>query len=213
MNLVLWHGRSGLSVACILCFIFNLSPYDSLEYTSKCHASRKEMRDKWRALGSPQSSLQKKFIYKIFQPINSTRIYRSSVGFSTILSYSVKIPDVGFFVTYKSAFDEYKRIYESNASNKIFLMFTHNPKDSWISIQEKIMLYIIKLQFDQHEEIRTNLLNTYLRPVVFHQENDSFWGSGREGSGSNKLGKIISSVRLKYFNESINSEIDVEEID
>ena len=159
------------------------------------------MREKWRMLGSPQSSLQKKFIYKIFQPINSTRIYRSTVGFSTILSYSVKIPEVGFFVTYKHAFDEYKRLYDLDPTNKIFLMFTHNPKDTWISIQEKVMLYIIKSQFEQHEEIRTNLLNTNLRPIIFHQENDSFWGSGREGSGSNKLGKIISVVRLKYLND------------
>ena len=45
------HGRSGLVVACILCYIFNLSPHESLNYTTKCHSHRKNMRDRWRKLG------------------------------------------------------------------------------------------------------------------------------------------------------------------
>ena len=66
------HGRSGILVACIMCYIFKLSPYESIEYTSKCHNNRKIMRERWRKIGSPQTYTQKKFVHKCFHPINFT---------------------------------------------------------------------------------------------------------------------------------------------
>jgi hypothetical protein len=63
------HGRSGVLVACILCYYYNISPYESLLLTSKCHSERPQMREKWRRLGSPQSKKQKEFVYAFFKPL------------------------------------------------------------------------------------------------------------------------------------------------
>ena len=72
------HGRSGLVVACLICYIFKLSPYEALNYTSKCHNNRSVMREKWRKIGAPQTHLQKKFVHQLFRPINYARMFRGN---------------------------------------------------------------------------------------------------------------------------------------
>jgi protein-tyrosine phosphatase len=199
------HSRSVFTSACVLCYIFNLSPYDSLTYINKCHKAREHMTEKWRKISSPPSSLQKKFVYKMFQPINITRLYKTHTG--EVFSYLINIPNIGLFNCYKKAFSEFHKLFDINPANKIFHMFNKdNIEDiTWPEIQEKIMTYIFNLKFEQNEEIKANLLNTYLRPIIVHQDNDYFWTIGRDGTGSNKLGKIIGALRTKYF-------FDMEEI-
>ena len=38
------HGRAGIVVACLLCFLYNVTPQQSLEMTTKFHSTRKMMR-------------------------------------------------------------------------------------------------------------------------------------------------------------------------
>lgn len=63
------HGRSGVVVACILCYYFSISPKEALELTTKYHSNRREMSDKWRRIGSPQTIGQKDFVYKFNSPV------------------------------------------------------------------------------------------------------------------------------------------------
>lgn len=84
------HGRAGLVVACLICFLFNYSAYDALQYTSKCHNNRLVMRDKWRKIGSPQTYCQKKFVYQIFRPVNYTRMCKGLFSLnSTELPFTI----------------------------------------------------------------------------------------------------------------------------
>ena len=53
------HGRAGLVVACLLCYIDKLSPDESIKRTTFFHSQRKIMREKWRKIGSPQTRKQK----------------------------------------------------------------------------------------------------------------------------------------------------------
>ena len=61
------HGRSGVLVACLLCYHLKLTPLQSIEKTNEYHATRREMKDRWRAIGSPQTVEQKQFIKHMFQ--------------------------------------------------------------------------------------------------------------------------------------------------
>ena len=70
------HGRSGILVASILASIFSLLPHEALSYTNRCHNNRSVMREKWRKIGSPQTYQQKKYIYKLFQPISLIKIFK-----------------------------------------------------------------------------------------------------------------------------------------
>ena len=38
--------------------------------------------------------------------------------------------------------------------------------------------------------------------LIEHTKNDSYWADGGDGSGLNKLGKILMKVREKLRNES-----------
>lgn len=59
------HGRSGIIVSCLVCILMNMNSYEAINYTSKCHNNRKNMRLKWRGIGSPQTKQQKMFVHRI----------------------------------------------------------------------------------------------------------------------------------------------------
>jgi protein-tyrosine phosphatase len=188
------HGRSGLVVAVLISNIFHLSSGDAIEYTSKCHSNRSVMRDKWRRLGSPQTYTQKKFVYKSFQPLNHNRLYKVNNKYGT---YEISIRDVGAFSSIYQVLDAYKKIWDEDNNSPVFACF---KSKSWNeSLKEQIIYNAMELQFSIHNEIRTNLINSCLRPIKAHLDNDYFWGIGKDGNGLNKLGKILEEIRLLYL--------------
>ena len=99
------HGRSGVVVASLLCYVFKLSPEDAISHTSLCHNQRKEMKEKWRLIGSPQTYKQKKFIYCFFSNhcFSKACNYGNSVGFSNFSLHPVNIEGMGRFPTAEAA--------------------------------------------------------------------------------------------------------------
>lgn len=191
------HGRSGIIVASILCYIFNMSPYDSLIYTTKCHSNRSVMRDKWRKIGSPQTYYQKKFVYKMFQAFNFNKIYKplAQQKHCNYLSYTVEVPEYKIFENIMDAFNELYELYKENDKHAVFTKI----KICKNNVKDAIMEYLICLKIEQHEIIRINLLNTYLRPIIATIENDEYWGVGKIGDGDNKYGKIMTNIKYKYL--------------
>ena len=61
-----WHGRSGVVVAILLCNLYNFTPQQSITETSLLHSTRVDMKSKWITIGSPQTYLQKKFVYDFY---------------------------------------------------------------------------------------------------------------------------------------------------
>jgi hypothetical protein len=70
------HGRASLFVACILCFVYKITPEESFVLTSKYHASRlvhssRPKKDSyWKARGFPQTQEQRMFVRSTFQQHN-----------------------------------------------------------------------------------------------------------------------------------------------
>jgi protein-tyrosine phosphatase len=68
------HGRSGLLVAAILCYLHKITPKNSFIMTSEYHATRPVHSTKpknnefWKKKGSPQTTEQREFVRMIFQP-------------------------------------------------------------------------------------------------------------------------------------------------
>lgn len=61
------HGRSGVLAAALLCYHLNITPVKAIEITSAQHSTRKNMKHRWRVVGSPQTFEQKNFIKSLFK--------------------------------------------------------------------------------------------------------------------------------------------------
>lgn len=61
------HGRSGVLAASLLCYHLKITPSEAIEITSAQHATRKNMKQRWRIVGSPQTFEQKNFIKTVFR--------------------------------------------------------------------------------------------------------------------------------------------------
>lgn len=57
------------------------------------------------------------------------------------------------------------------------------------------MFQAVLRKFETHEELRDILLGTGDEKIVENAPGDYYWGCGADGSGQNKLGKILMRVR------------------
>ena len=65
------------------------------------------------------------------------------------------------------------------------------------------MYVALYAKFTQHEHLRKLLLETGDRKLIEHTSRDSYWGDGGDGSGQNKLGKLLMKLR-----EELKKEIE-----
>jgi ribA/ribD-fused uncharacterized protein len=65
----------------------------------------------------------------------------------------------------------------------------------WEAVKDAVMRVAVLAKFTQHEDLRAILLGTGDAVLVEHTENDSYWADGGDGSGRNRLGEILMSVR------------------
>lgn len=186
------HGRSGVVVACILCHIFNLSPQDSLIYTTKCHSRRKNMKERWRQLGSPQNYYQKRFVYKFFENIN-------------ICDTDENIEKLCFFSNHpiKTETETYNNVYK--AYSKYIEKYSFGDENIDDKIKIKIMSTILKMKLNKYPEIHNIVMNTGLKRLIYISKEDIFWGNGSTNTGKNYLGKIWMKIRNEYYEQHSRS--------
>ncbi|MGH7173776.1 MAG: NADAR family protein [Gemmataceae bacterium] len=65
----------------------------------------------------------------------------------------------------------------------------------WERVKDQVMLEAVRAKFSQHADLRAVLLGTGDALLVERTEKDSYWGDGGDGSGRNRLGEILMSVR------------------
>jgi len=70
-------------------------------------------------------------------------------------------------------------------------------RPDWENVKDNIMREAVYAKFSQHEELRAKLLNTGEARLVEHTKRDRYWGDGGDGSGKNRLGKILMKVRAE----------------
>jgi N-glycosidase YbiA len=68
----------------------------------------------------------------------------------------------------------------------------------WQTFREIAMRNALVAKFDQNPPLKKLLLDTYPRPIVFADPNDSFWGYGRTKMGKNKLGQMLMDYRSTH---------------
>ena len=72
---------------------------------------------------------------------------------------------------------------------------TYKIRQNWDNIKENVMYDALKAKFTQHQELREILLSTQEKILIEHTENDGYWGDGGDGTGKNRLGKLLMRLR------------------
>lgn len=68
-------------------------------------------------------------------------------------------------------------------------------RPDWDEVKDAVMERAVGAKFAQHEELRRLLLATGNKELEECAPTDTYWGVGCEGSGLNKLGKLIAQIR------------------
>jgi len=215
------HGRAGIVVACILCYYYNITPDKALALTTQYHYQRKEMRAKWRSIGSPQTYRQKNFVMKMFEPLRFYKAYKTGMttGFSNFSNHPVKLHLFQqTFDTSEAAFNAFKDPTNLDYIEKLVTARTPfiakdlskkcNLRVDWYERREEFMTEVILNKSQQHPDFYNNLINSGLRPIIHHTRKDKFWGDGPDGSGQNILGKILMNIRWRIF-KKLNNELSL----
>lgn len=200
------HGRSGILVACLLCYYKHLIPNKALEKTSYYHSLRPEMREKWRKLGSPQNKEQKDFVRIFFKVLKYGKHPSNSYssGFDNTSPHPVKT-DLGTFPNAHYAFQAYRDPDNQSYVKSLqegYDVFCKKQRTDWDSIKNNIMTNILESKFRSHENLKNRLMSTGLRSLVKFSR-DSYWGNGSNGQGKNIHGKILMVLRERFLYEDM----------
>jgi ribA/ribD-fused uncharacterized protein len=70
-------------------------------------------------------------------------------------------------------------------------------RPDWDSARDEVMLAAVTAKFAQNPELAEKLLATGDAKLIEHTARDSYWADGGDGSGRNKLGQILMTVRAQ----------------
>ncbi|AFZ38055.1 hypothetical protein Sta7437_4597 (plasmid) [Stanieria cyanosphaera PCC 7437] len=68
-------------------------------------------------------------------------------------------------------------------------------RSDWEEVKDQMMYQAVFKKFDWHRDIRKILLSTGKKAIIYNSPSDYYWGFGEDGTGDNKLGEILMSVR------------------
>jgi ribA/ribD-fused uncharacterized protein len=68
-------------------------------------------------------------------------------------------------------------------------------REDWEEVKDNIMFEAVLSKFQTHKDLSELLLSTGDKDIVENAPGDYYWGCGKDGSGLNKLGKILERVR------------------
>lgn len=113
-------------------------------------------------------------------------------------------------VIYKSAEHAYQALRViPNAREKIIDAPT--PEDAWQEGQlckdrgellaeydkDALMEKIFRAKLEQHIDVQNDLIRTGSRELLKVHDSDYYWGTGKDGTGQNNMGKLWMKLRSK----------------
>jgi len=76
---------------------------------------------------------------------------------------------------------------------------TRDPSfdETWNTRREDVMNEGLRAKFDQHSELKEKLLETGTALLQEQSPWDSYWGTGRSGTGKNRMGYLLMQLRTE----------------
>jgi len=75
------------------------------------------------------------------------------------------------------------------------------PRQDWDLVKVEVMRSVLRLKFRTDKHCRDILLSSENQTLVEKSSQDSFWGEGKNGKGSNMLGKLLEEIREELGKE------------
>jgi DNA-directed RNA polymerase II subunit RPB2 len=72
---------------------------------------------------------------------------------------------------------------------------THPVRADWEAIKDRVMKAALKAKFQQNPVALARLQASGGRRLVYTNKGDSYWGTGRDDTGRNRLGELLQEVR------------------
>lgn len=172
------NGRVGILVASLLTRYRSISVDDALQLTQHYHSERKNLKVKWKLIGSPQTIYQKNFVKKLFTPFCFYKdvLFGNKYGFVP----HAKIPLVISGLLFNDSYSAYKHVIQNTPSSP----------DVY-----NCMKCVQSIKLQQCPPFLDNLLHTNLRPIMYCNNYDKYWGIDKTGDGNNYLGQILTKLR------------------
>jgi ribA/ribD-fused uncharacterized protein len=70
-------------------------------------------------------------------------------------------------------------------------------RPDWDAVKDEVMYRVVRRKFELHAELRDLLLATGDDDIVEAVPHDYYWGVGADGTGQNRLGRIIERIRAE----------------
>jgi hypothetical protein len=77
------HGRSGMTIASLMCYVDNIHPIKALDVTTRMHLERKDLKLKYRSLKCPDNYIQRNYVTDLFYPVYiSDHFFKKKIAFN-----------------------------------------------------------------------------------------------------------------------------------
>ena len=86
---------------------------------------------------------------------------------------------------------------------------SHALRADWEQVKDDVMREAVRTKFQTHADIRQILLDTADEEIVEASPIDYYWGAGADGSGQNRLGKILMEVRAELARAQMTCVINL----
>lgn len=70
-------------------------------------------------------------------------------------------------------------------------------RKDWESVKDSIMEKALLAKFEQHPDLKKQLLETGDAILIEDTTDDHYWGCGSSGKGKNMLGKLLMKIRKR----------------
>ena len=71
---------------------------------------------------------------------------------------------------------------------------TRNLRADWDDVRDSVMLHALRRKF-AHQKLANVLLSTGTAQLAENSPSDYYWGIGKTGQGTNRLGQLLMQVR------------------
>jgi ribA/ribD-fused uncharacterized protein len=92
---------------------------------------------------------------------------------------------------------EIRKAEKPQIAKKLAEKYRAEVRADWDALKDDVMYRAVRQKFERHPELRDLLLLTGDEALIESAPLDTYWGVGRDGTGLNKLGRILERVRAE----------------